>query len=377
MKILFVAELEKNPNSGAAGTEYQTIIALRELGYEVDEIWADDIDHKIGHWNLHYLFELPFAYWKAIKTKRWQDYDVIHINQPYAWYAARKLKQHGFQGKIINRSHGWEPKVTLDLKPWRKQYNAPDWRFPRSLIGVPMRFVLENIYPALTVKYSDGVVVSTNSDKKYILERYQCKENKICVIPQAPAQEFTNSSLGSFDISKLKKILYVGQTAFFKGTPIAAQVFSRLLESDPEYEISWVSQECYHQEIRSMLNEKARDKINMIGWVDQEKLKQIYDSHGIFLFTSFYEGFGKVFLEAMARGMIVISSDTGGMSDVILHGKNGFLIPVGDVESFVQHIIGLRELTAAKSIHHEALATAKEYSWNRVAREISQFYRQS
>ena len=43
MKILVGADVPPDPNSGAAGTVYQTNAALRELGHDVDEIWANDI----------------------------------------------------------------------------------------------------------------------------------------------------------------------------------------------------------------------------------------------------------------------------------------------------------------------------------------------
>ena len=52
-----MADVAANPDSGAAGTEYQTVDALRRMGYEVDTVWADSLPHKISHWNFHYLVE--------------------------------------------------------------------------------------------------------------------------------------------------------------------------------------------------------------------------------------------------------------------------------------------------------------------------------
>ena len=54
LKILMMADLPPNADSGAAGTEYQTMEALRRLGHEVDAVWADSLPHRIGHGNLHY-----------------------------------------------------------------------------------------------------------------------------------------------------------------------------------------------------------------------------------------------------------------------------------------------------------------------------------
>ena len=59
MKILCMANVAPNPNSGAAGTEFQTIKALRELGHTVDDVWTDELSHHLGHFNLYNLLELP------------------------------------------------------------------------------------------------------------------------------------------------------------------------------------------------------------------------------------------------------------------------------------------------------------------------------
>src|SRR5262249_43903224 len=90
MRILLMADVPRDPNSGAAGTEVQTAEALRALGHEVDEVWAPQLGRRIAHGNLHYLFELPRTYRREMKraltAKR---YDVIHVNQPHGYLAAK------------------------------------------------------------------------------------------------------------------------------------------------------------------------------------------------------------------------------------------------------------------------------------------------
>ena len=61
MNILLVADVLKNPDSGAAGTEYQTVEALRRAGHTVIDIWADSLSHRISHPALHNLLEQPLS----------------------------------------------------------------------------------------------------------------------------------------------------------------------------------------------------------------------------------------------------------------------------------------------------------------------------
>jgi glycosyltransferase involved in cell wall biosynthesis len=106
----------------------------------------------------------------------------------------------------------------------------------------------------------------------------------------------------------------------------------------------------------------------------QERLVQLYDAHGIFLFPSFAEGFGKVFLEAMSRGLCVVASRVGGMRDILRDGLTGHVVEPGDGEGFCRCILQLLESGAMDRMSRAAAKAARDYSWDRVARETAAFY---
>ena len=102
---------------------------------------------------------------------------------------------------------------------------------------------------------------------------------------------------------------------------------------------------------------------------------RVYDEHGIFLFPSFFEGFGKAFLEAMSRGLVVLASNNGGMRDVIKNGQNGFLFKTGDCRQMADFAIQLvANSDLAGRISKEARKSSLSYSWHRVAIETASFY---
>ena len=94
MKILMMSNYAPNPNSGAGGTGFQTIKALRELGHTVDDVWTDELSNHLGHFNLYNLLELPMAY-RNVLRKRLQNtaYDVVHVNQT-AWLFGGESSSH-------------------------------------------------------------------------------------------------------------------------------------------------------------------------------------------------------------------------------------------------------------------------------------------
>lgn len=67
-----------------------------------------------------------------------------------------------------------------------------------------------------------------------------------------------------------------------------------------------------------------------------EKMPLVYAGSDIFVLASENEPFGLAYIEAMACGIPVIGSNTGGVPELIKDNQNGFLIPVGDVEMLAE-----------------------------------------
>ena len=76
------------------------------------------------------------------------------------------------------------------------------------------------------------------------------------------------------------------------------------------------------------------------------KIIDEYLSHDVFLMTSDYEGMPNALLEAMASGMICLTTDCKtGPKDMIIHGESGFLLPVNDVQAFADAIRNVIQMT--------------------------------
>ena len=115
-------------------------------------------------------------------------------------------------------------------------------------------------------------------------------------------------------------------------------------------------------------------KIRFLGAKTHEELKTIYASADVFAMPSVTakdgdkEGFGVVMLEAMASGLVVAASDSGGITDVIRDGENGLLMEEKnshDIAEKLNRLLTRKELY--KSLQRKAYATAQRYDYGEIA----------
>ena len=86
------------------------------------------------------------------------------------------------------------------------------------------------------------------------------------------------------------------------------------------------------KELAQRLN--VAERVRFLGWVSDEDKFTALASADVFVSTSQHEGFGLMYLEAMACGLPVVTYDNGGQTDFLQDGETGGLIPVNDLAAF-------------------------------------------
>lgn len=370
-----MSDTPADPNRGAAGTEVRTMHALRALGHEVDAIWSDTLGRRIQHGNLHILLEQPKAYERAVVAAlRRKEYDVVHVNQPHGFRAARAVHRIAPRTVFIHRSHGLELNVEETLRPWLKKFGSDERNVARRMATQALAPLLRRHSTAIA-READGHIVSSSLDAAFLRERMGVPRERIATIPQAAPDSFLETAAPPMTAQRLRRVLNVGQFAFVKGPMIAAAAMNQLAAADADLRFTWVCDRASEANIRALLTAEANALLEVVPWTTQEALRDLYDAHGIFPFPSFFEGFGKAFLEAMSRGLCVVASDVGGMHDVITSGTDGVLVPAGDANAVADSVLAIvRDPVRAEAMSAAAAATARRYSWERVARELTAFY---
>lgn len=116
-------------------------------------------------------------------------------------------------------------------------------------------------------------------------------------------------------------------------------------------------------------------KIINLGFIkDQKMMNIIYSLSSVFMCASRMEAFGKTVLESLFCGTPVVAYNNSGMSDIISHHENGFLVDLDDIDSFSQSVASI--LNGDVSINKEVVRdiAIDRMGTIQVAEEYKEFY---
>lgn len=115
------------------------------------------------------------------------------------------------------------------------------------------------------------------------------------------------------------------------------------------------------------------DRVQFIGKV--RETQSVLHLSDIFLLPSETESFGLAALEAMAVGVPVISSNTGGIPEVNEHGVSGYLSNVGDVEDMAKNALEiLKSPENLEKFKHQAIEKSKEFDIDTIVNRYEELY---
>jgi glycosyltransferase involved in cell wall biosynthesis len=110
--------------------------------------------------------------------------------------------------------------------------------------------------------------------------------------------------------------------------------------------------------------ERAGAGVFLHGIVDRAEMDRAYRDATVLVFPTLCDGFGMVVAEALAHGVPVITTPNAGAADMIVEGRNGFLVSPGETAALAERIEWCfdhpQELRAMRE---EALAIARSWSW--------------
>lgn len=271
---------------------------------------------------------------------------------------------------------------------WGPQYAIPFWpqsvpkvvtvhdlvfhHYPETL---PTLIWLHNKY---TLRYyltvAEKVIVDSHSTKRDLLKVFYITDEKVRVIHLAAEYDGKNDILSYSGTEVLEKfgiapgyILYVGTIEPRKNIVRLLEAYARI-KTEKEINVPLVitgGLGWKYEGILAQFDKLAlKDHVFFTGYLTEAELDQVYRNAAIFVYPSLYEGFGLPPLEAMLRGIPVVTSDTSSLPEVV--GDAGIMVDPYNVEELakaIQCLIEDEDMRKKYSIR--GMERSREFSWDK------------
>lgn len=216
-------------------------------------------------------------------------------------------------------------------------------------------------------KNTDLLVYRSKAIRNLFLKSFPEYESHLSHIANSGVPENIIINKKKYVETNIKKILYVGTLIERKN---ATKILTALANLPIKFEFSIIGEGENLNKIQKLASElKIQDNITLKGFLPREKVFEQMDNHDFFIMPSINETFGLVYLEAMARGMIVVGMKNTGVDGIIKDGINGFLCEDDSQNNITSKINEVLEQDTNKlqSVINESLQTIKDHTDKKAA----------
>lgn len=390
MRILFL-NYEYPPLGGGAGNA--TAYLLREFSKISDlkvDLITSAIDKKyqlkkIGE-NIQ-IHRLPIG--KNQKNLHFQSQkDILIYAWKTYWFSRKLIKSERFNLTLAFFS------VPCGFLAWilKKQFKLP---YIVSLRGADVpgyseRFTLlyKIVTPLIKKVWKGSERVIANSQGLKDLAQKTNPQQKIEIIPNGiNTRQFKPSpyNFGS-PTSKMEvglprsftdfQILCVTRITPRKGIRYLIEAFSQLSKKYPNLNLQIVGEGDEKNNLEELVRKLGIEKqINFVGLLPHEKLPAYYQSACVYVLPSLNEGMSNSMLEALASGLPLIATNTGGTSELVEEGINGFIVKMKDTQDLANKIeILMKDEELRKKMGEASRRKAESMSWEKVAEDYANLY---
>jgi glycosyltransferase involved in cell wall biosynthesis len=228
------------------------------------------------------------------------------------------------------------------------------------------------------------IITATEYVRREICEHLHVRADRVAVTPYAPRSGFQAMPAAQAHQTKQRLgieddfILFVGTVEPRKNLLTLMRAFDQILRQTsrrPQLVVvgaeGWLMDELF-----AFIKESSiSHRLLLTGYLDDDDLRALYSSCGVFVYPSIYEGFGLPPLEAMACGAPVIASNIATFRETL--GSAAQLFEPNDVEGLATSIVEiLDDEDRRRALSRQGLEQAAKFSWKRTAQLTLEVYRE-
>ncbi len=234
-----------------------------------------------------------------------------------------------------------------------------------------------DLISSLQQEHADALLVTTKAAYNRI-PNWTSLETKIIQLPHGIDADLFSPRAASKPLASHQKqsILFLANLIERKGIFVLLDAFDKVASRLPQSRLSIVGAGQDLERVKSqILHSPHRDRIKVWGPVDRSSTPQIYKEHALYCLPSFGEPYATALIEAMACGLPVVSTNTGGTPELVFPG-GGRLIAPGDSDALADALIEiLSSPPLANALGQENRRYVLErFAWDVVLDALEQIY---
>jgi len=191
------------------------------------------------------------------------------------------------------------------------------------------------------VKYKEQIekILYISIKQKKIYENYGIEEKKLKYLQwKIPCEPVLRREWSS--AAKPIRIGYAGRiTIIQKRADLLITIAKKIKEIRIDFVMNIAGEGDYEEELIDQIEKNnLGDSVHFLGLMDRTQIDEFWLNQDIMIGCSEWEGRSISKVEAMAYGAVPIVTDTSGARDDIIHGENGYIVPIGDIESIIEYV---------------------------------------
>lgn len=300
-----------------------------------------------------------WAAWAMPRFMRKNKLDVFHTEYILPFFIPKETK-------VVVHIHD------VSFKVYRKMIKKIDL------------FFLDLLIP-LSIKRADKIVAVSEFTKEEIIKYYKVSPDKIEIVFNSINLSERKSDEIIYDEIRKKYnlpenfILYIGTLQPRKNIPILIEAFGKIRKELPEFKLIIAGNKKAHNfdfKIDESIKKselKEGDDIVFTGFIEVADKTIVYKMAKVFVYPSFYEGFGIPVLEAMSQGVPVLISDIGPHREVA--GEAGSYFKPQDVDILADKLYNICvDKNKNKGLIELGLSRVSLFSWEKSAQKMLEIF---
>lgn len=366
LKILLSTHHRQDPNSGASGTAIALCRAFREEGHEADAISFDDMPafpERIA--NLVYPPRLAVA----LAASRGRDYDVIDASTGDAWLWDL-LGRPGSNGLLVTRSHGFEHLYYRHTLEFEHRHGRRTSLRHRLYWGGWRQWEV-----ARSLRRADLVLSLNEEERDFAVAELGVDADRIEIVGNPIDDRILAAAAKANREPGARNVAYVGAYRPLKGVRYGSAALASVMEEADDVMASFIGTGVTRTEVLEGFPPELHDRVRTVERYKREELPQLLEGHGILLFPSLSEGFGKALIEGMACGLAPVAARSGGAQQILTDEVNGLLVARFDVEEMASRLLRLlSDPPLLRRLQTAARSAAQTYGLHAVAERTLELY---